>query len=65
MKEVTEALLFAQLSLCLSFTRIQLRYRLAGYMRSVFPWLCSSTHNDNEAVVRNVRFKGHVYLWYS
>jgi hypothetical protein len=60
MKEVTEALLFARLSICLLFRRIQLRYRLVGYVRSMFHCFGSNTRNDKDAIIPNVRFK--VYM---
>jgi len=62
MKEVTEALLFAQLSICISFRRIQLRYRLLGYVRSMFHCFGSNTLNNKDAIMPNVRFKLYIYV---
>ena len=63
MKEVTEALLFAQLSICLSVRRIQLRYHLVGYVRSIFRCFGSNTLNDKDAIMPNVRFKVYIYIY--
>jgi hypothetical protein len=61
MKEVTEALLVAQLSISLSFRPIQLRYRLVGYVRSMFHCFGSNTLIDKDAIMHNVRFKAYMY----
>jgi len=59
-KEVTEALLFAQLSISISFRHIQLRYRLVGYVRSMFRCFDCNTLNDKDGIMPKVRFKVYI-----